>query len=127
MRLEQELQEDVFAPNDVPSYDLALRDGWAVNASEAGHRKVLDDVVENGRTPPDLPPMSAIWVNTGGPIPKRGNRCHYSFREQIRFGGCTKSSGTGKTASCGEVLNGVWGPASQERRAHQGGEIWRFF
>ena len=51
-----ELQEDVFAPNDVPSYDLALRDGWAVNASEAGHRKVLDDVVENGRTPPDLPP-----------------------------------------------------------------------
>ena len=65
-----ELQEDVFAPNDVPSYDLALRDGWAVNASEAGHRKVLDDVVENGRTPPDLPPMSAIWVNTGGPIPK---------------------------------------------------------
>lgn len=65
-----ELQEDVFAPNDVPSYDLALRDGWAVNASETGHRKVLDDVVENGRTPPDLPPMSAIWVNTGGPIPK---------------------------------------------------------
>lgn len=65
-----ELQEDVFAPNDVPSYDLALRDGWAVNASEAGHRKVLNDVVENGRTPPDLPPMSAIWVNTGGPIPK---------------------------------------------------------
>ena len=47
-----ELQEDVFAPNDVPSYDLALRDGWAVNALEAGHRKVLDDVVENGRTPP---------------------------------------------------------------------------
>lgn len=43
-----ELQEDVFAPNDVPSYDLALRDGWAVNASEAGHRKVLNDVVENG-------------------------------------------------------------------------------
>lgn len=65
-----ELQEDVFAPNDVPSYDLALRDGWAVNASETGHRKVLNDVVENGRTPPDLPPMSAIWVNTGGPIPK---------------------------------------------------------
>lgn len=65
-----EPQEDVFAPNDVPSYDLALRDGWAVNASEAGHRKVLDDIVENGRTPPDLPPMSAIWVNTGGPIPK---------------------------------------------------------
>ena len=68
-----ELQEDVFAPNDVPSYDLALRDGWAVNASESGHRKVLDEVVENGRTPPDLPPMSAIWVNTGGPIPKGVN------------------------------------------------------
>ena len=68
-----ELQEDVFAPNDVPSYDLALRDGWAVNASESGPRKVLDEVVENGRTPPDLPPMSAIWVNTGGPIPKGVN------------------------------------------------------
>lgn len=68
-----ELQEDVFAPNDVPSYDLALRDGWAVNASESGPRKVLDEAVENGRTPPDLPPMSAIWVNTGGPIPKGVN------------------------------------------------------
>ena len=68
-----ELQEDVFALNDVPSYDLALRDGWAVNASESGPRKVLDEVVENGRTPPDLPPMSAIWVNTGGPIPKGVN------------------------------------------------------
>ena len=43
---------------------------WGQYASEAGHRKVLNDVVENGRTPPDLPPMSAIWVNTGGPIPK---------------------------------------------------------
>lgn len=68
-----ELLEDVFAPNDVPSYDLALRDGWAVNASESGPRKVLDEAVENGRTPPDLPPMSAIWVNTGGPIPKGVN------------------------------------------------------
>lgn len=34
---------------------------------------MLDEVVENGRTPPDLPPMSAIWVNTGGPIPKGVN------------------------------------------------------
>lgn len=44
-----------------------------MNASESGPRKVLDEAVENGRTPPDLPPMSAIWVNTGGPIPKGVN------------------------------------------------------
>ena len=65
-----ELQEDVFSANDAPPYDLALRDGWAVRSSDINRRTVLDVTVENGHTPPDLPPLSAIWVNTGGPIPK---------------------------------------------------------
>ena len=63
-----ELAEDVAAESDVPPYDEALRDGWAVSSGDAA-RGIAPGAVENGSTAPALAPGTALWVNTGGMLP----------------------------------------------------------
>lgn len=69
------LAEDILAETDSPDYDTALRDGWAVFSGDRC-RRAKSGSVENGRTPEPLRAGEALWVNTGGMIP-RGGGCGY--------------------------------------------------
>lgn len=59
---------DAVALSDIPPYDLATRDGWAVSSNE-GHRDIESVSFLNGTLPDPLKPRSARWINTGGMIP----------------------------------------------------------
>ena len=66
------LAEDVTSDIDMPPFDKALMDGYAVRASGlTGDRTVLPVVAEvtAGQTAPPLPPGAAIRIMTGAPIP----------------------------------------------------------
>ncbi len=63
------LAEDILAETDSPDYDTALRDGWAVFSGDRC-RRAKSGSVENGRTPEPLRAGEALWVNTGGMIPR---------------------------------------------------------
>lgn len=63
--------EAVRCVQDVPNYTSALRDGWAVRSEDNGKsRKTANWSVENGQAPRELGPGQAVWVNTGGIVPK---------------------------------------------------------
>lgn len=64
------LAVDAAAASDIPPYDLAMRDGWAVS-SEKGPRDIESVSFLNGTLPDPLKPCSARWINTGGMIPFR--------------------------------------------------------
>ena len=62
------LAVDAAAASDIPPYDLAMRDGWAVSSAE-GPRDIESVSFLNGTLPDPLKPRSARWINTGGMIP----------------------------------------------------------
>ena len=62
------LAADAAAASDIPPYDLAMRDGWAVSSAE-GPRDIESVSFLNGTLPDPLKPRSARWINTGGMIP----------------------------------------------------------
>lgn len=63
-----ELAKDVFSREDIPPYDVALRDGWAINSGETTHSLCLESV-HNGENPKTHRPGSRRWINTGGFLP----------------------------------------------------------
>jgi molybdopterin molybdotransferase len=66
------LAEDVASDLDMPPFDKALMDGYAVRAAELMGQRValpLAGEVTAGQTPPPLPPGAAIRIMTGAPIP----------------------------------------------------------
>lgn len=63
------LAEDVIALVDIPPYDMATRDGWAVNSTNGVNRIIDTDRIVNGTVPMPLPSGHARWINTGGMIP----------------------------------------------------------
>ncbi len=54
---------DAVALSDIPPYDLATRDGWAVSSNE-GHRDIESVSFLNDTLPDPLKPCSARWINT---------------------------------------------------------------
>lgn len=63
------LAEDVIALVDIPPYDMATRDGWAVNSTNGVNRIIDTDRIVNSTVPMPLPSGHARWINTGGMIP----------------------------------------------------------
>ncbi|MCD8339910.1 MAG: molybdenum cofactor biosynthesis protein [Burkholderiales bacterium] len=63
-----ELAESVLCEADIPPYNLALRDGWAVDNRYEGDRRVVGEVI-NGESPKTISPNEALWINTGGYLP----------------------------------------------------------
>jgi molybdopterin molybdotransferase len=66
------LAEDVASDLDMPPFDKALMDGYAVRAAEIDSGRATLPVaaeVMAGQTPPPLPPGQAIRIMTGAPIP----------------------------------------------------------
>lgn len=63
-----ELAEDVVCMEDIPPYDVSLRDGWAISSSEGNHR-LIGEPVKNGEPPAVLPKNGSRWINTGGFLP----------------------------------------------------------
>lgn len=63
------LAEDVIALVDIPPYDMATRDGWAVNSTNGVNRIIDTDRIVNGTVPTPLSSGHARWINTGGMIP----------------------------------------------------------
>lgn len=59
---------DVVAASDIPPYDLAMRDGWAVSSLD-DHRDIDEVSLLNGTLPEPLKRGRARWINTGGMIP----------------------------------------------------------
>lgn len=75
------LKEDVEAPIDVPPFDRASMDGYAVNAEDTYgaeednpvHLKIIDKI-EAGEQPHTVVQLGeAIEISTGAPIPKGAN------------------------------------------------------
>lgn len=64
------LSGDAVAEGDVPPYDMALRDGWAVSSADEGARTPDEGGVMNGVEPGPLEPGHARWINTGGMLPR---------------------------------------------------------
>lgn len=62
------LAVDVVAASDIPPYDLAMRDGWAVSSLD-DHRDIDEVSLLNGTLPEPLKRGRARWINTGGMIP----------------------------------------------------------
>ena len=62
------LAVDVVAASDIPPYDLAMRDGWAVSSLD-DHRDIDEVSLLNGTLPEPLKRGHARWINTGGMIP----------------------------------------------------------
>lgn len=67
-----ELAEDVNSDEDIPPYDVAIRDGWAIATSDKTHHLIQKDVV-NGESLTKLNPLSTCWINTGGFLPARAD------------------------------------------------------
>lgn len=63
-----ELAEDVFCEEDIPPYDVSLRDGWAINSKEKDHFVSLEPV-QNGEQPLPHRVGTRRWINTGGFLP----------------------------------------------------------
>lgn len=63
------LAVDVVAASDIPPYDLAMRDGWAVSSLD-DHRDIEGVSLLNGTFPEPLKRGHARWINTGGMIPE---------------------------------------------------------
>lgn len=45
-----ELAEDVVCMEDIPPYDVSLRDGWAISTTEGNHT-LVGEPVKNGEQP----------------------------------------------------------------------------
>lgn len=67
-----ELAEDVYSDEDIPPYDVAIRDGWAICTSDENHL-LKQEAVTNGCLPKYLSKNSTCWINTGGFLPQRAN------------------------------------------------------
>lgn len=76
-----ELANDIFSLVKIPSYDQALRDGWAVRSNESGPWS-LDKQIENGSLPSPLAQGKAAPINTGGYIPI-GADCVISKKDAV--------------------------------------------
>jgi molybdopterin molybdotransferase len=66
------LAESVASDLDMPPFDKALMDGYAVRATDIGDGRATLPVaaeVMAGQTAPPLPPGTAIRIMTGAPIP----------------------------------------------------------
>lgn len=64
------LAEPVIAPLDLPPFDNAQMDGYAVRASDASASLRVVDPVPAGHVPAPLAPGTAAPVMTGAPIPE---------------------------------------------------------
>ena len=63
-----ELAENVVCMEDIPPYDLSLRDGWAISTTEGNHT-LVGEPVKNGEQPALLQKNGSRWINTGGFLP----------------------------------------------------------
>lgn len=63
-----ELSQDVICQDDIPPYDVSLRDGWAIRTEDVFHSEILNPVV-NGVGPEPFKEGSSRWINTGGYLP----------------------------------------------------------
>jgi molybdopterin molybdotransferase len=67
------LAEEVRADADMPPFDRAAMDGYALRAADAAHAPAVLPVaglVRAGQSPPPLPPKMAAQVMTGAPVPE---------------------------------------------------------
>lgn len=90
------LAQDAVTTQNVPSYDLALRDGWAVDSSQPAVQRVAAEcAVKNGEVPAPLQPHEAVWINTGGMLPAGADAviCARSYRD---------ASGLHDAVACGD-------------------------
>lgn len=67
-----ELAEDVISQENIPPYDVATRDGWAI-ATEDKHYPLKSPAIVNGEGPKYLEVDSYCWINTGGYLPERAD------------------------------------------------------
>jgi molybdopterin molybdotransferase len=67
------LAAPVAAAADLPPFDRALVDGWAVAGDDPGPRPVAGEVLM-GRPAPPCPPGAAVAVPTGGVLPPGADR-----------------------------------------------------
>lgn len=67
-----ELAEDVISQENIPPYDVATRDGWAI-ATEDKHYPLKSPAIVNGEGPKYLEVNSYCWINTGGYLPERAD------------------------------------------------------
>lgn len=67
------LAEDLVAPGDLPAFDAATMDGYALRAADAaapGARLPVAFEVFAGQVPPPLPPGRCCRIFTGAPLPE---------------------------------------------------------
>ena len=65
-----ELAEDVVCMEDIPPYDVSLRDGWAISTTEGNHT-LVGEPVKNGEQP------ALLQKNGSGLIPLLLLHCHH--------------------------------------------------
>ena len=56
-----ELAEDVVCMEDIPPYDVSLRDGWAISTTEGNHT-LVGEPVKNGEQPALLQKNGSRWI-----------------------------------------------------------------
>ncbi len=67
-----ELAEDVISKENIPPYDVAIRDGWAIATGDK-HYPLKQPAIVNGEGPKYLEVNSYCWINTGGYLPQRAD------------------------------------------------------
>lgn len=65
------LAEPIVADQDVPSFDHATMDGYALNPADDYPLEVVPSEVFPEDTPPTLEPGQAVRIATGAPLPER--------------------------------------------------------
>lgn len=63
------LAAEVAAPHDLPPFDRAMMDGFAVRLADAGRRMAVQGVVHAGDAPEALPADGVLAIMTGAPVP----------------------------------------------------------
>jgi molybdopterin molybdotransferase len=81
------LAEDLIAPIDLPPFDNAAVDGYAVRAADCvgDARLPLAGRVPAGRTPPEAEPGVAVRIFTGAPMPPGADAV--AMQEDVRVEG----------------------------------------
>lgn len=85
--------QDVVCAFDVPNYNSALRDGWAVcSKDDPETRRLVRSCVENGVEPKPLNAGQAVWVNTGGILPQGADAVIASINDWDEKPYCTQAN-----------------------------------
>ena len=67
------LAEDICCDTDVPIFDRAMRDGYAVRSADVARApvelQVVGEVTAGGAAPAEVGAGEVVWINTGAPLP----------------------------------------------------------